>query len=163
MSFKDETAFACWCKTVGYDTRTTTLIQRIRTSPPSRNVTGRRGNVSARLPSHKMGVTIQSESRTAEKPGIRMFYEYDHFLEGRNEAHVLEYYDQPDRITLQYVATSGRIVTTWHTPDFFVIRESEAGWEEWKPEEELTQVAQKQPARYQQDETGRWRCPPGER
>jgi len=112
MSFKDETAFACWCETVGYDTRTTTLIQRVRTSPPSRNVTGGRGNVSARLPSHKMGVTIQSESRTAEKPGIRMFYEYDHFLEGRNEAHVLEYYDQPDRIILQYVATSGRAVTT---------------------------------------------------
>ncbi len=162
MSFKDETAFACWCKTVGYDTRTTTLIQRIRTSPPSRNVTGRRGNVSARLPSHKMGVTIQSESRTAEKPGIRMFYEYDHFLERRNEAHVLEYYDQPDRITLQYVAASGRAVTTWHTPDFFVIRENEAGWEEWKTEDELTRLAQKQPTRYQQDETGHWRCPPGE-
>ena len=74
MSFKDETAFVCWCKTVGYDTRTAALIHRICTSPPSRNVAGGRGNVSARLPSHKMGMTIQSESCTAEKPGIRIFY-----------------------------------------------------------------------------------------
>lgn len=163
MSFKDETAFAFWCKTVGYDAHTTALIQRIRSSPPARNVTGGRGNVSARLPSQKMGVTIQSESRTAEKPGIRTFYEYDHLLERRDEAHVLEYYDQPDRIALRYVSATGRAVTTWHTPDFFVIRENGAGWEEWKTEDELTRLAHKQPARYHEDETGQWRCPPGER
>lgn len=162
MSFKDETAFACWCNSVGYDARTTALIQRIRTSPPARNVTGGRGNVSARLPSYKMGVTIQSESRTAEKPGIRIFYEYDHFLENRIEARVLEYYDQPDHIALRYMSTRRRAVTTWHTPDFFIIREDGAGWEEWKTESELPLLAQKQPARYQQDETGQWHCPPGE-
>lgn len=162
MTFKDEIAFETWCRRGGYDMRTTTLIQRIRTSPPARNVTGGRGNVSARLPSHKMRATIQSESRTAEKPGIRIFYEYDHLLENQNEAHVLEYYDQPDSIALHYVSAHGRAVTTWHTPDFFVIRETSAGWEEWKTENELPLLAQKQPARYQQDETGQWRCLPGE-
>ncbi|NJO82891.1 MAG: hypothetical protein HC828_08760 [Blastochloris sp.] len=162
MKFKDEVAFACWCKAVGYDESTIQLIHRIRTSPPSRNVAGGRGNVSARLPSHKMGVTIQSESRTAEKPGIRIFYEYDHFLESRDETHVLEYYDQPGAIALKYSTVSGRAVTAWHTPDFFIIREKTAGWEEWKTEDELAQLAQKQPAHYQKDETGRWRCPPGE-
>jgi len=81
MKFKDEVTFAYWCKTLGYDDQTIQLIERIDTSPPSRNVAGGRGNVSARLPSYKMGVTIQSESRTAEKPGIRIFYEYDHLLE----------------------------------------------------------------------------------
>jgi transposase InsO family protein len=162
MTFKDETAFEVWCQKIGYDIRTKTLIQRIRTSPPSRNVTGRRGNISARLPSHKMGTTIQSESRTAEKPGIRIFYEYDHMIESRSEAPVLEYYDQPEQIVLKYVSLTGRAVTAWHTPDFFVIREDGAGWEEWKTEVELVQLAQKQPARYQQDEDRQWHCPPGE-
>jgi hypothetical protein len=32
---------------------------------------------------------------------------------------VLEYYDQPIRIQLQYRARSGRKTTQWHTPDFF--------------------------------------------
>lgn len=162
MTFKDETAFDIWCRNIGYDARTNTLIRRIRTSPPSRNVTGGRGNVHARLPSLKMGTTIQSESRTAEKPGIRIFYEYDRLLETTVEARVLEFYDQPDPIALKYVSAKGRAITAWHTPDFFVIRENIAGWEEWKTEDELGLLAYKQPARYQKDETGRWRCPPGE-
>jgi putative transposase len=160
--FKDEAAFEVWCRMAGCNLRATRLIQRIRMTQPSRNVTGGRGNVSARLPSHKMGVTIQSESRTAEKPGIRIFYEYDHLLELESEARVLEFYDQPDAIALKYSSVSGRAVTTWHTPDFFVIRDKIAGWEEWKTEDELVQLAQKQPARYQRDDTGQWRCPPGE-
>jgi putative transposase len=109
-----------------------------------------------------MGMTIQSESRTAEKPGIRIFYEYDHLLETAVEARVLEFYDQPDPIALRYVSAAGRTVSTWHTPDFFVIRENTAGWEEWKTEDELVLLAHKQPARYQKDGTGRWYCPPGE-
>lgn len=160
--FKDEAAFEVWCRIAGCSLRTTRLIQRIRMTQPSRSVTGGRGNVSARLPSHKMGVTIQSESRTAEKPGIRIFYEYDHLLELESEARVLEFYDQPAAIALKYSAVSGRAVTTWHTPDFFVIRDKIAGWEEWKTEDELVQLAQKQPARYQRDDAGQWRCPPGE-
>ncbi|MBK9121531.1 MAG: DDE-type integrase/transposase/recombinase [Chloroflexi bacterium] len=162
MKFKNEVAFACWCKAVGYDEPAIHLIERIRTSPPSRNVAGGKGNVSARLPSHKMGVTIQSESRTAEKPGIRIFYEYDHLLENPDETRVLEYYDQPDRIVLRYASARGRAVTTWHTPDFFVIREDGAGWEEWKTEPELSHLSLHQPARYQRDEAGQWHCPPGE-
>jgi putative transposase len=162
MAFKDETAFEIWCRKVGYDARTTALIRRVRTSPPSRNVTGGRGNVHARLPSHKMGMTIQSESRTAEKPGIRIFYEYDQVLEAEAEERVLEFYDQPDSIALKYVSANGRAVTAWHTPDFFVIRENTAGWEEWKTEDELVLLAHKQPTRYHKDEVGRWRCPPGE-
>lgn len=162
MKFKDEVTFAYWCKTLGYDDQTIQLIQRIRTSPPSRNVAGGRGNVSARLPSYKMGVTIQSESRTAEKPGIRIFYEYDHLLESPSDTRVLEYYDQPDRIVLHYASARGRAVTTWHTPDFFVIREDGAGWEEWKTEAELTHLSQHQPARYYRDEAGQWHCPPGQ-
>jgi putative transposase len=107
-------------------------------------------------------MTIQSESRTAEKPGIRIFYEYDHLRETEVEAQVLEFYDQPDAIALRYVTAAGRTVSTWHTPDFFVIRENTAGWEEWKTEDELVKLAHKQPVRYHKDETGQWRCLPGE-
>jgi len=160
--FKDETAFTVWCQKQHLPDITIALIQRIRQSPPSRLVRGGRGNVHARVPSQKMGVTIQSESRTAEKPGIRIFYEYDDMLEDNPDAPVIEYYDQPEKIVLKYPSVSGRQVTAWHTPDFFVIREDGATWEEWKTEEELVRLAQKQPARYQKDEHGTWRCPPGE-
>jgi hypothetical protein len=37
-----------------------------------------------------------------------------------------------------------------------------AGWEECKMEEELDRLAVKSANRYCRDETGRWRCPPGE-
>ena len=46
---------------------------------------------------------------------------------------VLEYYDQPAHIPLRYRAASGRHTTQWHTPDFFVLRQGSAGWEEWEP------------------------------
>lgn len=49
-----------------------------------------------------------------------------------------------------------------HTPDFFVLREKRAGWEEWKSEGLLVEAAEKAPNRYRRDEQGRWRCPPGE-
>lgn len=162
MTFVDEVAFRNWCQRNGYDIHTITLIERIRASSPSRNVTGGRGNVRARVPSHKMGVTIQSESRTAEKPGIRVFYEHDNMLEGNIESPVIEYYDQPERIALKYESATGRRMTVWHTPDFFVIRENGAGWEEWKTASELEILAERQPNRYQKDETGQWYSPAGE-
>jgi putative transposase len=48
------------------------------------------------------------------------------------DADVLEFYDQASRIPLSYRAKSGQKTTQWHTPDFFLPKES-AGWEEWKP------------------------------
>jgi hypothetical protein len=54
-------------------------------------------------------------------------------------------------------------VGIWHTPDYFVIRSEAAGWEEWKTEVGLERLAETMPHRYLRDETGHWRCPPGER
>ena len=68
-----------------------------------------------------MGRSIQFESRHVELWGI---YEME------RDDDVLEFYDQPTRIQLQYRARSGRKTTQWHTPDFFVIRQSSAGFEE---------------------------------
>ncbi len=128
-------------------------IQQIRSSQPSRRVQSRVGNVSGRYPSQKMGVTIQFESHHHELAGIYSM-EYD--------SEVLEYYDQPPTIKLNYESASGRHLGVWHTPDYFVIRREKAGWSEWKTSQELERLAIKMPHRYQQTQTGQWRCPPGE-
>jgi putative transposase len=100
-----------------------------------------------------MGVSIQFESQHVELWGIYAMERDDN---------VLEYYDQPTRIPLQYHANSGRPTTQWHTPDFFVLRKTEAGFEEWKPAKSLDKLAMSIHNRYQRDPKGTWRCPPGE-
>ncbi|MGE0128922.1 MAG: Tn7 transposase TnsA N-terminal domain-containing protein [Blastocatellales bacterium] len=100
-----------------------------------------------------MGVTIQFESHRNELAAI---YELEH------DQSVLEFYDQPQSIKLNWVTAAGRGIGVFHTPDFFVIRTDSAGYEECKPEQELTRLAERSPQRYQRDETGHWRSPPGE-
>ncbi|MFZ3331156.1 MAG: hypothetical protein WA197_11035, partial [Candidatus Acidiferrales bacterium] len=56
----------------------------------------------------------------------------------------------------------GKHLGVLHTPDFFVIRTTGAGWEEWKTEEELLHLAERSPNRYLAAEDGHWCCPPGE-
>ena len=145
--------FHDWCIKLNLSEQAEKQIQQIRSLPPSRRVQSRVGNVSGRYPSQKMGVTIQFESHHHELAGIYSM-EYD--------SEVLEYYDQPPRIKLNYESASGRHLGVWHTPDFFVIHREQAGWEEWKTSQELERLAIKMPHRYQQTQTGQWRCPPGE-
>ena len=99
-----------------------------------------------------MGVTIQFESHRVELAAI---YELEHDRE------VLEYYDQPPPIRLEYESAKGRHLAVLHAPDYFVIRRASAGWEECKTDEELSELAEKSPNRYR-SENGCWRCPPGE-
>jgi len=82
-------------------------------------------------------------------------YEMEH------DSSVREYYDQPAPIKLTYKTTTGRELGVWHTPDFFVIRDGEAGWEEWKTEEELQRLTSKCPNRYSPKAPASWDCPPG--
>ncbi|MGA7255580.1 MAG: Tn7 transposase TnsA N-terminal domain-containing protein, partial [Terracidiphilus sp.] len=98
-------------------------------------------------------MTIQFESHRVELAAI---YEMEH------DAHVREYFDQPPSIKLLYDSANNRGMGVLHTPDFFVIRDDAVGWEEWKTEEELNRLAEHNQNRYQRDETGLWRCPPGE-
>lgn len=142
-----------WSALLGLSPQQYTMIQAIRSSPPSRRVSSKVGNVSGRYPSKKMGVIIQFESHRNE---LALIYcmEYD--------PDVLEYYDQPPKIKLQYEALNGRQIGVLHTPDFFVIRKKRAGWEECKTAEELERLTLKMPCRYQLDSNGDWRCPPGE-
>ena len=142
-----------WYRSLGLCEASRSAIDQIRSAPPSRRVGGGRQNVSGRYPSRKMGVTIQFESHRVELAGI---YEMEH------DAGVLEYYDQPPPLKLTYNSANGRHLTVMHTPDFFVLHRAEAGWEEWKTEEDLVRLAEHNPHRYCLDAQGRWCCPPGE-
>src|SRR2546426_11423590 len=128
-------------------------IAKIRSTGPARRVGGGCRNVSGRYPSRKMGVTIQFESHRVELAFVR---------DMEQDPDVLEYYDQPPSFPLDYKTAKGRRIKVFHTPDFFVMRRTGAGWEECKTEEELERLSEKSPNRYSRDEKGTWRCPPGE-
>jgi len=145
--------FEYWCSLQHYSAQTIDLIAVIRSSPPSRRVQGRNKNVCGVYPSRKMGLTIQFESRTVELWAI---YHMEH------DPKVLEFYDQPPPFLIQYKNKSGRNIGHYHTPDFFVLRDDGACWEEWKTASELEKLAEKYPGRYQKTASGCWRCPPGE-
>jgi putative transposase len=145
--------FLKWCQRLQLSAPAQVVIGEVRAAPPARHVRSRAGNVSGRYPSRKMGVTIQFESHRVELAAI---YAMEH------DPAVLEFYDQPPPLKLRYQTTSGRNLTVAHTPDYFVLHQNGAGWEEWKPEAELVRLAQKNPNRYQCGGDGQWRCPPGE-
>ena len=75
------------------------VVQRIRSSGPARLVQSGRGNVSGRYPSRKMGVTIQFESHKNELAGIQ---ELEHATD------VIEFFDQPHSIKLEYQSAAGK-------------------------------------------------------
>ncbi|MGA8729666.1 MAG: TnsA endonuclease N-terminal domain-containing protein [Terracidiphilus sp.] len=139
---------------LGLAERAHAVINQIRLCGPSRRVGGGRANVTGRYPSRKMGVTIQFESHRVELAGI---YEMEH------DECVLEYYDQPPAIKLDYESANGNRLGVYHTPDFFVLRNTEAGWEEWKTKEELKRLSERNPNRYCPGNNDTWLCPPGRR
>ena len=141
-----------WFRRLEVADQTRTIISNIRSSGPSRRVGGGKSNVRGRYPSRKMGVTIQFESHRVELAGI---YEMEH------DIGTLEYFDQPPAIKLDYASPGGKRMGVLHTPGFFVIRENEAGWEEWKTEEDLQRLSERNPNRYCAGEGADWRCPPG--
>ena len=129
------------------------LVRRIRTSDPARRVGGGRSNVCVRYPSRKMGFVVQAESHTVE---LALVYELEH------DPEVLEYYDQPEHLTLRYPSKNGKNLGISHTPDFLVVRRDRIEFVECKTEEDLVCLSEKMPNRYLKDEVGRWICPPGE-
>jgi len=142
-----------WYRRLGLPEDARTIIDRIRCSEPARHVGGGKSNVCGRYPSRKMGRTIQFESHRLEFAVV---------LEMEDDPTVLEYYDQPCAIPLDYCSEAGRRIYATHTPDFFVLRTDTAGWVECKTNEDLMRLTEKSPARYCQDADGTWRCPPGQ-
>lgn len=140
--------FNDWCRGVNLPQAARQLISQIRASEPIRRVKSSGINVRGDYASRKMGKTIQFESHKIELPGVEEYEE---------DPDVLEYYDQAYQITLEFASNSGQIVRASHIPDFFVIRNKSAGFEEWKPETRLEKLAAKQPQRYMRSEDGQWR------
>ena len=129
------------------------LLTRVRTAPPSRTPGARRGNVPIWYPSKKMHCIIKAESHKVE---------FAFLLQVEHDDNVLEVWDQPPSIQLEYQDRRGRTQRPLHTADYFLFRYKEAGWVECKPTQELIRQARTRPNRYQLDEQGKWRCPPGE-
>jgi putative transposase len=101
-----------------------------------------------------MGRTIQFESHRNELAAI---------LEMEHDPEVVEFYDQPTPIRLDYRTATGKAVGALHTPDYFVLGRASAEWVECQTEERLLKLAARQPNRFHFDEAERaWRCPPGE-
>ena len=100
-----------------------------------------------------MDHTIQFESRTVEYPAI---------LTMEDDKHVLEMWDQPPSFVVRYKTVGGRNIGHLYTADFFVLRDDCAGWEEWKTEQELIKLGEKNPTKYCRDEDGTWHFLPGE-
>jgi putative transposase len=146
------TDLEAWYQRLNFSKSARAVIDQVRGSDPARRVGGGRGNVSGFYPSRKMGVTIQFESHRVELAAI---YEME------QDPQTLEFYDQPQAIALDYSSGNGRRQVVRHTPDFFVIRQDSAGWEEWKTEDELNRLAEHSPNRYRR-EADCWHCPPGE-
>lgn len=149
----DDQGFNEWCQRLNLSQAACQVVKKIRTSDPCRQVQGNRSNVCGSYPSFKMGVTIQFESHRNE---LARIYELEH------DPDVLEYYDQPPSIELDYQAKSGRRNRHSYTPDFFVLHTNWAGWEECKTEQELIKLAEDSPNRYQKGHDNQWHCPPAE-
>lgn len=144
--------FDQWCIKLHLSSVVIELIKRVRESEPSRQVGGGSKNVVGAYPSRKMGKSIHFESHKVELPGL---YLKEH------DPHVMEMYDQPPSIKLLYKSAKEKVLSIYHTPDYFVLYDDKAGWEEWKAEEDLSQLSKESPNRYIMV-NGKWRCPPGE-
>jgi putative transposase len=149
----EEIDFLKWASKLNLSGKSQNYILKIRNSEPSRRVSSGRGSVSGRFPSRKMGFTIQFESHKNE---LAYIYILEH------DKKVFEYYDQPPQIPLKYATLKGRKIGFNHTPDFFILHSDWAGWVECKTEDQLLELAVKQPNRFCLNEHGDWSCPPGE-
>jgi putative transposase len=138
---------------LGFSREAQELLTHIRTSPPSRTPGNHRGNMPVWYPSKKMQCIVKAESAKVEFPFL---------LAAEHDGDILEVWDQPPAIPLEYYDKRGRLQRPLHTADYFLFRYGSAGWIECKPAQELHRLAEKQPNRYVLDEGGVWRCPPGE-
>src|SRR6266567_2027555 len=149
----DGTALLAYFRHFGFSRVTQKLLVSIRSSPPSRTPGAGRGNMPVWYPSKKMQCIIKAESAKVE---------FAFLLAAEHDDAVLEIWDQPPSIPLEYLDKRGRLQQPMHTADYFVFRYQACGWIECKPAQELSRLVEKQPHRYKLDEQGVWRCPPGE-
>lgn len=120
-------------------------VLRVRASEPSRAVGSRAvRNTPWRYASHKMGCTIQGES-TLER---------DFLLMCEYSPAVLEMWDQPESVSVTFVAANGRVHRTNYTADFLVLRQDELVAYQVKPRHECDRLTKQRPGRWQRSEAG---------
>jgi hypothetical protein len=149
----DGIEFLAYCHRLNFSKKTQELLTSIRSSPPSRTPGARHGNMPVWYPSKKMQCIIKAESTKVE---------FAFLLQAEHDPEILEVWDQPASIPLEYPDRRGRLQQPLHTADYFLFQKTSAGWVECKPSQELGRLAEKQPNRYVQDKQGTWHCPPGE-
>lgn len=140
------------CTRLGVTPSGLDLVMRIRSSEPARRVSANSVNVPCRYPSKKMGCIIQAESHKLELP---------HVYKMERDNNVLEFYDQPEAIKIQYQTPKGKLVAFYHYADYFAINHDFIGYIECKKESKLVSLSKSQPNRYIQAPDGHWICPPG--
>src|SRR5690606_37077107 len=127
----------------------------VRASPPSRAVgTGAGSNVCSWMVSSKMGFTLATESRTAEKAFV-LLSEYDE--------DVLEIWDQPSPIRVSRTSKNGRLNVGSYTPDFLNLTISGPIITEVKPVDILQKLLQKEPDNWRLESEGVYRYEPAYR
>ncbi len=149
----DGTALLAYCHQFNFSQRTQELLTSIRSSPPSRTPGAHHGNMPVWYPSKKMQCIIKAESAKVE---------FAFLLAAEHDDAILEIWDQPPSIPLEYLDKRDRLQRPIHTADYFIFGREECGWIECKPIEELLRLEKTRPNRFVRDEQGVWRCPPGE-
>src|SRR5436190_23564148 len=114
----DGTALYTYFRRLRFPRETQELLMGIRSSPPSRTPGARRGNMPVWYPSKKMQCIIKAESTKVEYPFL---------LQAEHDDDVLEMWDQPPAIQLEYRDKRNRIQRPMHTADYFVFGTKECG------------------------------------
>src|SRR6266853_4254820 len=109
----DGIALQTYVRRLGFSRKTRDLLVHIRSSPPSRTPGARHGNMPVWYPSKKMQCIIKAESTKVEFPFL---------LQAEHDQEVLEIWDQPPSIPLEYLDKHGRLQQPMHTADYFVFR-----------------------------------------
>ncbi len=149
----DGTALLAYFRQFGFPQKTQELLISIRSSPPSRTPGAHHGNMPVWYPSKKMQCIIKAESAKVE---------FAFLLAAEHDDAILEIWDQPPSIPLEYLDKHDRLQRPMHTADYFIFGREECGWIECKPTEELLRLEKTRPNRFVRDEQGVWHCPPGE-
>src|SRR5712691_12431283 len=148
----DGTDLLAYFRQFGFPQKTQELLISLRSSPPSRTPGARHGNMPVWYPSKKMQCIIKAESAKVE---------FAFLLQAEHDESIMEFWDQPPAIQLEYPDRRNRVQRPLHTADYFVFGYQECGWIECKPAQELLKQAERRPNRYVL-ENARWRCTPGE-
>ena len=115
-------------------------IEGVRSTEPSRAVqSSDQGNVIYRYASKKMGWAVAVES--AEEYTFATLQEFDD--------DVLEYWDQPTSVSVQYLAKDGRYRRSTYTPDFLVLKKDKVELIQVKTSGTCAELVKERPGRWQ--------------